>query len=190
MQQQTESIWREFSAQLKHFILGRVSDKSIADDLLQDVFLKVHSRIDTFDESDNIQNWLYRITRNTIIDYYRTHKPTEDLPEMLATSGTDSTEKARQEIGSCLVPMIEQLPQHYGQALMLAEIEGLPQHEVARQQGISLSGAKSRVQRGRNMMKNVLTDCCQFEFDHQRKVIDYEEKQQGCGQSCNTCGGN
>lgn len=188
MQQQTEKIWMEFSARLKHFILGRVSDKSVAEDILQDVFLKVHSRLDTFDGSDKIQNWLYRIARNAIIDYHRTHKTTEDLPKMLPTPETDGIEKVRQEIGSCLVPVIERLPQHYRQALKLSEIEGLPQKEVARQQGISVSGAKSRVQRGRNMVKEVLTDCCRFEFDHQRKVIDYEGKGQGCGQSCGTCG--
>ena len=83
----------------------------------------------------------------------------------------------------------EQLPDRYRQAVRLSEIEELPQKEIARQQGLSLSGAKSRVQRGRNMVKNLLTECCRFEFDHQRKMIDYDGKGQGCGSSCGQCGG-
>jgi len=188
MQAQTEHIWTEFSTQLKHFILGRITDKSMADDILQDVFLKVHARIETFDGSDKIQNWLYRIAHNTIIDHYRTHKTSEDLPAVLAAPEPDDAEQARQEIGTCMAPMIDQLPDHYRQAVRLSELEGVPQKEVARQQGISLSGAKSRVQRGREMVKNLLTECCQFEFDHQRKMINYGAKGQGCGSSCGQCG--
>ncbi len=188
MQQQTEHIWTEFSVQLKHFILGRISDTSMADDILQDVFLKVHTHIDTFDGSDKIRNWLYRIARNTIIDYYRTRKNSEEISAALAAPEPDAAEHARQEIGTCLVPMIEQLPDRYRQAVRLSEIEGLTQKEVARQQGISLSGAKSRVQRGREMVRNLLTECCHFEFDHQQKMIDYDGKGPGCVASCDQCG--
>ncbi len=187
MQQQTEFIWTEFHTQLKHFILGRISDKSLADDILQDVFLKVHTHIESFKQNDNIKNWLYRITRNTIIDYYRTHKTTESLPATLAAPESDEIENARQEIGACLLPMIEQLPEHYRQAIRLSEIEGLSQKEVARQQQLSLSGAKSRVQRGRGMVKKLLTKCCQFEFDHHKKVINYEEKTAGSRTGCGSC---
>jgi len=188
MQQQTERIWTEFSTQLKHFILGRITDKSMADDILQDVFLKVHSHIDRLSGDDNIQNWLYRIARNTIIDHYRTHKTLEDLPAGLVAPELDDTEQARQEIGMCLAPIIKQLPGHYRQAVALSELEGVPQKDVARQQGISLSGAKSRIQRGRQMVKNLLTECCQFEFDHQQKMIDYDGKEEGCGQDCGHLG--
>ncbi len=187
MQTQTEHIWTAFSTQLKHFILDRITDKSMADDILQDVFLKVHSHLNRLSGDDNIQNWLYRIARNTIIDHYRTHKTSEDLPVTLMAPEPDDAEQARQEIGACIVPMIEQLPDHYRQTVRLSDLEGLPQKDVARQQGISLSGAKSRVQRGRHMVKNLLTECCQFEFDHQRKMIGYDGKGQACGQYCGTC---
>jgi RNA polymerase sigma-70 factor (ECF subfamily) len=83
--------------------------------------------------------------------------------------------------------MIRNLPEHNRQALMLSEIEGLRQKEVAAKQGVSLPGAKARIQRGRAMMKKMLLECCQFEFDHQGKAIDYEEKGQGCGDTCNKC---
>ena len=73
--------------------------------------------------------------------------------------------------------MIERLPDHYGKALMLSEIQGLKQRDIARREGLTLSGAKSRVQRGRKMLKGMLLDCCRFEFDKHGNLIDYERRQ-------------
>ena len=104
----------------------------------------------------------------------------DELPESLSGPEFDPGDKTRQEIGSWFEPMMQSLPEHYREALLMSEIEGLTQKEVALKQGISLSGAKSRVQRGRSMLKDILLDCCQFEFDHLGNVIDYEEKDETC----------
>ena len=88
--------------------------------------------------------------------------------------------QARQELEACLRPMIEQLPANYRDALVLSELEGKTQQEVSRDQNISLSGAKSRVQRGRSLLKGMMFECCQLEFDHKGKVIDYNIKNKGC----------
>jgi len=178
--QVTESIWNEYHNKLHRFIQGRVSDASIADDILQEVIIKVHSRINTLKDSNKIQNWLYRIARNAIIDHYRAQKQMQELPETLTHPEQDPDDKARQEIASCLLPFIQSLPEHYRQTLTLSEIEGLTQKEVASKQGLSLSGAKARIQRGRAMMKEMLLKCCRFEFDHQGKMIDYEAKSRSC----------
>ena len=69
-----EEIWQEYHHKMLAFIQKRVSDKSVAEDILQEVFVKALTKIDTINESSKIQNWLYQITRNTIIDYYRTNK--------------------------------------------------------------------------------------------------------------------
>ena len=97
----------------------------------------------------------------------------------------DASDTARQEMAGCLLPMIQSLPDHYGQAVMLSEIEGLPQKEVAARQGISLSGAKSRVQRGRSMIKDMMLACCHLEFDRLGNVMDYEENGEDC--ICGAC---
>ena len=83
--------------------------------------------------------------------------------------------------------MIESLPEHYRQALMLSEIKGMTQKEVAVREGLSLSGAKARVQRGRAMLKKTLLACCDFEFDRKGNVIDYNGKDGSCN-NCNNCG--
>ena len=182
-----EQIWKEYHTKLHSFIQKRVGDASTADDILQEVFIRIMSRIDTLKESNKMQSWIYQIARNAIIDHYRAHKTMEELPETLTAEEVEPGEKARQEIESCLLPMIQSLPEHYRQAVMLSEIEGLTQKEAAKKQGISLSGAKSRVQRGRAMVKEMLLGCCHFEFDRLGRVIDYEQKGNACGKTCRKC---
>ncbi len=178
-----EPIWKEYHNRLHGFILGRVNDRPTADDILQDVFLRIYLRIDTLREDSKIQSWIYQITRNAIIDYYRAKKTTAELPQSIAAPETEYSDKVKQELSGCILPMIENLPQHYRDALLMSEIEEMPQKEVAKKQGLSLSGAKSRVGRGRLMVKNLLTQCCRFAFDRQGGIIDYKPN----GTNCNGC---
>jgi len=181
----TESIWSQFHKQLHWFIQNRTQEPDSVDDILQDVFLKIHSRIHTLKSNSKLQSWIYQITRNVIIDYYRLHKPMEELPEELREPKKNEIDTARSEIGNhCLTPLIYELAEPYRQALLLSDIEGIKQKEIALKEGVSLSGAKSRVQRGRVLLKDMLLKCCQFEFDHQGKMIDYEK----IGSACVKCG--
>jgi RNA polymerase sigma-70 factor (ECF subfamily) len=184
MRDHTERIWKEYHDRLHSFIEARVDDTHTADDILQDVFLRIHSQVDSLRNRDKIQSWIYQITRNAIIDHYRAHKRLEELSAALAIAEPELRDKARDDIDACLMPMIQALPEPYREAVMLSEIQGLTQKEVAEKQGISLSGAKSRIQRGRSMMKDMLLDCCKFEFDHQGNVMDYERKGDGCCDEC------
>lgn len=172
----TEEIWNDYHSSLRSFILNRVGNVEDTDDILQDVFLKIHSKIALLKENSDVKSWAYQITRNTIIDYYRTHKTTSELPEALTKQEPELLDITRQEMASWLLPIIQTMPNPYKEALLLSEIEGLTQKKVAQTKGLSLSGAKSRIQRGRKMMKNYLFDCCYFEFDHQGQVVDYCEK--------------
>ena len=77
--------------------------------------------------------------------------------------------------------MIEGLPDAYREAIVLTEFEGLTQKELADRLGISLSGAKSRVQRARGQLKQMLLGCCQFEFDRRGGIIDCKPRvNNGC----------
>lgn len=179
----TEQIWQEYHHRLHGFIQSRVGDTSLADDILQDVFTRIHSRIDSLRDSRKIQSWIYQITRNAIIDFYRSRKMSEELPESLSNIEMNTNEKTRKEMSNWLLPMIKSLPDIYQQALTLSEIEGLPQKEVAKKLGLSLPGAKARIQRGRKLLKNVLLDCCSYKFDRKGNVIDYQSK----GETCKDC---
>lgn len=175
-----QQVWKEYHVRLYAFILKRVGDKFLAEDLLQDIFLKIQSKSHTIQSDDKIQSWLYQISRNTIIDYFRTHKKVEKLPESIASESEQQVDITRYEFSQCLMPMIQNLPSPYREAILESEINGLKQKEVAQIQNISLSGAKSRIQRGRSMLKDMLLECCHIELDHKGRIIDYEEKKANC----------
>jgi RNA polymerase sigma-70 factor (ECF subfamily) len=172
----SEKVWQEYHARLRVFIKSKISDDSAADDVLQNVFLKMHSGLASLKDETKLQSWLYQIARNTIIDYHRSQKPTVDIPEWLPQPEADPDEKVTQELSECLERMIQLLPENYRETVILSELKGFSQKEVANVQGTSLSGAKSRVQRGRALLKNMLAECCRLEFDHGGRLCGYERR--------------
>ena len=157
----TENIWNEYNEKLSAFLRTRV-DNDAVEDILQDVFVKIHTRIDTLKEDAKLESWLFQITRNAVIDYYRSKRPTVELPEWIEQEQANEDEIIRKELSSCLTPMIEQLPDKYLTAVKLSEIENKTQREVAEIEKITLAGAKSRVQRGRSILMGMLHECCKF----------------------------
>jgi RNA polymerase sigma-70 factor, ECF subfamily len=182
-----DQIWRNYHSGLLSFIRRRVAAADLAEDILQDVFVKAHSRMDTLLNADRIQSWLYQIARNTIIDYHRTRKIAEPLPDEIAQrpeQNHDHNDEEWRELGKCVLPMIETLPEGYRDALLLSEIDGLPLREVAERLNLSLPGAKSRVQRGREKLKRAFLDCCHFKFDCQGVPIDWHPRENCARISC------
>ena len=177
MIQCTECLWETFSRQLRQFIRGRTANDAVTDDLLQDVFIKIHNRVDTLQDASKIRGWIYQIARNTIFDHYRQQKISyTDLPQAYAFEEEPPVEDSpHTHIAAGLKALAEELPEKYAQAILLTEFQGLSQKELAQHAGISVSGAKSRVQRGRKMMKDLLMQCCHFEFDRYGTIIDFHE---------------
>ena len=177
-----ETIWKEYHDKLHRFIASRVADPSTVDDLLQEVFVKIHQRIETLEDDARIQSWLYQITKNAVIDYFRGQKPMAEIPEE-ASILEKSENTALMELAGCIRPMVERLSRTHREAMALSELEGLTQKEVAERLGVSLSGAKSRIQRGRAKLKELMMDCCHIEFDHLGSVVGYDPK----NKRCDTC---
>ncbi|MFH0728553.1 MAG: RNA polymerase sigma factor SigZ [Pseudomonadota bacterium] len=176
----SEQIWEEYHLRLRSFIKRRIVDDAATDDILQNVFLKMHTGLASLKDATKLKSWLYRITRNAVIDYLRMQTPTVELPEWLTQPESDPGQKVIQELSTCLRPMIEMLPEKYREAVTLSELEGLKQKEVARVQGTTLSGAKSRIQRGRGLLKKMMAECCRIEFDHRGRLSGYERKAGNC----------
>lgn len=174
-------FWHEHKARLRGFIAKRVRERDAVDDILQEVFLKVNTSLHTVKSHGSISAWLYRIAANSIADHYRSQKPWEELPDELAAPEPERDYIA--ELAACLQPLIADLPETYRTALVLSEIEGLPQREVADRLNISLSGAKSRVQRGREKLRQRLLDCCYIETGRSG-IIGYEPRDKKCNDSC------
>jgi len=179
-----EHIWQEFAAKLGKFIRLRVNDPATAEDILQDVFVKIQARLDRLKDPAKLESWIYLIARNAIIDHYRTRKETVEVPETLPAE-PDTHDGDVEELKAAFRHMIFNLPEPYREALVLTEFDGLTQRQLANRLGISVSGAKSRVQRGREQLKHMLHECCTFEFDRRGKVIDCTPRAKA---KCAECG--
>ncbi len=153
--------------------------EDVAEDLLHDVFVRIHGRVGSLKEESKLESWLYQITRNAIVDYYRSKRPTEALPTWLEQPQSNEEDDVRLELSRCLGPMIERMPDSYRRAVQLSEIENRTQKDVADLEGISLSGAKSRVQRGRSMLARMLRDCCELELNRNNQVVDFRKRDPG-----------
>ncbi len=175
-----ETVWTDVASKLRGYIRTRVRDHAAAEDILQDVFLKAHRRIAQLKSPEKLEGWLFLIARNAVSDYYRKSKQHEELSEDLAMETQAAELENACQLRAAFRRMIEELPAPYGEALILTEIGGLTQKELAERLGISLSGAKSRVQRGRERLKEALLDCCQLEFDRRGGVIDCTPRHEGC----------
>ncbi|MFN7036087.1 MAG: RNA polymerase sigma factor SigZ [Bellilinea sp.] len=177
-----EKIWETYQARLLAFIQRRVEDRMASEDILQEVFLRIYANLPALKDVNRLQSWIYQITHHAIVDYYRAKRPSQPLPEWLAVPETEDEERVEKELTCCLLPMIEELPPKYRDAIFLSEIEGVPQHQIAQSRQISLSAVKSRVQRGRRMLKKMFEDCCRFVFDVRGGLMFYEPHCRGCGE--------
>ncbi len=166
----------EFSGKLRGFIRRRVRDDATADDLAQETLLKVYRSRAALRDGQRIEAWLYRIARTTLIDFYRRRRPGEELPADLAEETGEGADEVTAAMVRSLRRFLEELPELYREPVRLAEFDGLPLAKIALRMGLSLTAVKSRVRRGRAMLRKKLQDCCRLEFDRLGKIIGYERR--------------
>jgi RNA polymerase sigma-70 factor (ECF subfamily) len=186
MVQPAELIWREMLPQLRTFVRRRIADPHRADDLVSEIVLRIHQNLASLDDQDRLPNWMFRIARNAIIDEYRrAGRSREQLTDTLQDEPTqtpvdeDETGAVR-ELSACLRPMLDGLPAEQRDALQLVELDGMTQADAAERMGVSVSGMKSRVQRGRRHLAELLGQCCALTLDGRGVPMDYEPPP-GCG---------
>ena len=186
----TEEIWELLSVKLRNFLLKRVSDERVADDLLQETFIRIHKKLHHLDNAQRITPWVFQIARNLVIDHYRSmsREPTygEDLLDVsVDVEGSNLNEL----VSGWISQMVSKLPESYRYAVELYELKGISQRTIADHLGISLSGAKSRIQRGRAKLKSMLLECCTFQKDRRGNVIGYvRNKSENCNRDLDkTC---
>ena len=173
MRQGTNELWIRFSDGLRRFILTKVKNETLADDLLQDIFIRIHSNIDSLQDETKVQAWVYQIARNMINDYYRKSNPQllAEVPETMEEE--KESDEAMTETIRDMVLFMEELPEQDCQALCQIEFAGISVKEYAVNTGISYTAAKSRVARARHKLSDLLMNCCHYEFDKYGTVIDY-----------------
>jgi len=179
MNELLETIWRENHDQLLAFINKRIKNKEESEDILQEVFIKILSKIGTLKDSSKLQAWVYQMTRNAIIDSIR-KKKFQEMEDEVKDIEVATDENAMNEATGWIGKYVDALPENYREAVILYEIKGLSQKEIADQLGISYVNARSRIQRGRHLLKKNLTDCCTFNVDVYGNIIDYHSRPKDC----------
>ena len=179
-------VWAAVQAGLRAFVAKRVADGAAVDDILQEVFLRMHEKIDRVKDPRRIVSWMYQVTRHAIVDYYRAPQRRREVPVGLAADveagasapaePPESAGELRTQLAGCLRPMVERLSKEYREAVTLVELEGLTQIAAAKRLGLSVSSMKSRVQRGRRQLKQMLHDCCLIELDRRRGIAGYRRR--------------
>lgn len=179
---------QQIRAPLEAFVARRVADPQDAEDVVQEILLRIHRHSNELADTDRLLAWVHRIARNAVIDHYRRRaaRPelavgaADDLGDVPMIQDEPAADASRRELAHCLRPLLEHLPDQHRQALVVTELEGLSQVEAAKQLGISVSGMKSRVQRGRAQLRELLLDCCEVELDRSGAITDYSARRGPC----------
>lgn len=182
----TEALWRESSARLRAWFERETGGASEAEDLVQETFVRVHERLDTLLDASSLRAWVGRIARHVLIDHRRRHGHRAAAAHELETAPADpADDNLDPVVAGWLEATLAELEPADAQALRLVDLEGRTQRELAEAQGLSLSGAKSRVQRARARLRERLEACCAFAFDARGRIVDYEpRKRDECQGSC------
>ncbi len=160
--------WQRHQGELYHWLLSRLGNSDDADDVLQTVFAKAISQGEKFCAVDNDRAWLFRVARNILVDRYRLKRDLVELPAGLAA--VDDESEAIDKLTECLPRVLSELSAEDREAITLCDLDCISQQRYAQMKGISLSAAKSRIQRARKRMRQQLEVACQVKWDESGKV--------------------
>ena len=185
---ETALIWSKFHAPLRAFIMGKVSDSHTADDILQETFIRIHSRIDTLKDQTKIQAWVNQIANNLVMDHIRKSQKISNDEIKDEPAGELEQDDAMTEALADMVKMMDDLPGEYCDSLCKTELGNMSIAEYASSAGISFTAAKTMIFRAKRMLKDMLMQCCHYQFDKYGTVL--EITQSGCCCCCpedNSC---
>jgi RNA polymerase sigma-70 factor (ECF subfamily) len=190
----TEEAWVRLRRSLLGFFRRRVGDEHDAEDLLQETFVRVHDGLARLAPVDRLAPWVWRVARNVLADRLREGGRAEVQAELDDVADPARPEaNLNAEVERWLRAWIALLPSESREAVELTELGGLGQREVALRLGLSLSAAKSRVQRGRRRLRAMLLACCHLDFDAYGNVVGYARRggcDGGCREDCEQSAGN
>ena len=176
--------WEDVAARLRPFISRRIAPTDV-DDVMQEVFIRMQRGLPALRDDERFTSWLFQIARNSVADHLRArarHPIANDDAVEDEPCETDDREAAR-ALSGCISMFVAQLASPYREAITLVELEGLTIRAAADLVGISISGMKSRVQRGRAQLRELFDACCEIALDARGKVTAYSPRVTPCG-SC------
>jgi RNA polymerase sigma-70 factor (ECF subfamily) len=179
---EARGAWREIEARLKPYVARRVPSAAEVDDIVQEILVRIHQGLASLHDGESFGGWVYRIAGRVIADAVRAKArapiPAKDVGEEPGPATDDETDEAdlQLELGECVALFVARLPSPYREAITLTELQGLTQKDAAEMLGVSLSGMKSRVQRGREKIREMFEECCKISVDCRGRVVDCEAR--------------
>ncbi|MDO8177415.1 MAG: sigma-70 family RNA polymerase sigma factor [Undibacterium sp.] len=165
------AAWSSHERELRSWLRHRLGNTAEAEDLLQDLFLKALRQGERFCSVQNARAWLFEVARNALADRLRVARETVELPDDLSATMVDID--AVDTLTTCLPRVLSELSAEDREAITLCDLQGMPQATFALSKGLSLSAAKSRVQRARQRLRERMLEGCQVQLDHAGRVSDF-----------------
>ena len=173
----TQQVWQQYSEDLKRFILSKVKDSAIADDILQDTFIKIHTKLHTLKDITKLKSWCFTVARNAILDYFKASNKTFEFANFETETQLEETIHTEKD---CLRGILQNLPKKYRDPLFLSDIKGLKQAEVAEQLKQTISTTKSQIQRARKLIAQGFMDCCGYVLNEEGKLVGEIQDKKDC----------
>ena len=173
----TQDIWKLYADDVKHFILSKVKNTQIADDLIQETFIKIHIKLSTLKDTSKLKSWIFSIARNTTLDYFKsTSKNIDFLTEDISLEEEPHSHSEK----DCLLAHIMNLDKKYRTPLFLSDIKGVKQTEISKQLKISLPTIKSRIQRARKKVAEGFMECCDYQLNEKGILVGELKEKEDC----------
>lgn len=166
LKMETKKIWSDFNDELYFFILKKVKNRSAANDIFQNTFLKIHKNLSSVKDDKKIKSWIFQIARNETANYF--NKESIYVEEFKTDS--DKSLQEYQEI-CCLDRFINDLPKIYREVIELVYLKGHKQKDVGELLGISLESVKARLKRAKDILKKNFNACCKYEFNEKGNLV-------------------
>ena len=173
--------WQDVAGRLRPFVARRVPAGDV-DDVVQDVFVRMQRGLPDLRDEERLGAWMYQIARSAIADHGRSRARHPIAADADADAGIDAAPVATDDddgdrtvaraLAGCVSVFVARLPSPYREAVTLVELEGLTIREAAELAGLSLSGMKSRVQRGRAQLRGLFEACCAIAVDARGKPVE------------------
>lgn len=161
--------WREHETELRRFLAGRCNDAALADDLLQDVFIKAMRQGEGFCRLDNPRAWLFRVARTTLIDHGRLERPVVELDDNLPAIPPDQRDEV-DALDECLQRNLARLSAADRAIIEACDLAGRTVRDFAQAHDLGLPAAKARLLRARKRLREALVSHCRVHFDEAGNV--------------------
>ena len=173
----TNQVWHNYANELKQFIISKVKNTTIADDILQDTFVKIHTKFHTLNDIKKIKPWIFSIARNEVFNYFKSQKKSEVTTYLETENEIDQKKHTEKD---CLRAIVSNLPKKYRNPIYYSDIKGVKHTEISALLNIPLPTVKSQIQRARKQIVQGFIACCGLTTNAKGKLIGKIKEKENC----------